>query len=286
MIKFQIPPEYCLILNAFSQATTLRGAAKLLQMDPPALVRKVKKISDEYGYLQKAGSRWVLTESGIKIAQWTDEFINSQFVVAQQKSQTRLAAYTWLAEELLIPHIHLLDTKAHINPSWSIKIIANDLEQELIHSRSDFVIHGLAPNDPTIAYKRIATFAWKVVVPFKWRKKISNLNENQMLDFLHSNSFIPHSKMNPEQVLGFKPTKLANISIDGVIGLRSAVINNLGWSVLPAMSIVSALHEEKIIALNIITHLKDDVSIWWLRSRKDLLETSKILTKWLMKISV
>jgi DNA-binding transcriptional LysR family regulator len=286
MLKFPIPPEYCLIINAFSQATTLRGAAALLGMDPPALVRKVQKISAEHGYLQKVGQRWAVTEAGRRVAQWTDEFINSQSQLTQEKSQLRIAAFSWLAEEMLIPRFQRLMNLAGEDQAWSIKMTASDLEQELIQSRSDLVIQGHAPKDPAVAYKRILTFPWAVVVPYSWKKNLVQLNDEQRLAFLQKKNFVRLMNLNSEQVLGFKAHAISNLTVDGVIGLRSAVVNEYGWSALPAMSIQSDLKDKKLFKLNIPTLIKDEVSIWWLRARKDMVSPSKMVAKWISEFEV
>lgn len=284
MLKFPIPPEYCLIINAFSQASTLRGAAALLGMDPPALVRKVRRLSEDFGYLQKVGSRWTLTEAGLRVAQWTDEFINSQSYLAQEKSQIRIAAYAWLAEEMLIPKFD--DLNARSNQSWVFKVIGPDLEKELIHSRSDLVIHGLSPNDPAIAHKKIVTYSWVVVVPYSWKKNLQYLNQNELVEFLQKKKFVRHSGMNIDNVLEFKLTNFSQLSVDGVIGLRSAIISEHGWSVLPTMSIQSAVHEKKIYKLSMPTLIKDEVSVWWLRARKDMGEQAKVVARWISELKV
>jgi DNA-binding transcriptional LysR family regulator len=166
MLKFAIPPEYCLIINAFNQADSLRGAASLLGKDPPSLVRKVQKISAEFGYLQKVGNRWAVTESGRRIAQWTDEILQSQVELAQEKAVLRISSFSWLAEEMLIPEYHRLKKMLKPNQSCTFKITASNQEQELIQSRSDLVIQGHAPTDPSIAYKRVSSYDWIVVTPF------------------------------------------------------------------------------------------------------------------------
>jgi DNA-binding transcriptional LysR family regulator len=286
MKSYPIPMDYCLIVNAFNQTSTLRGAALLLEADPAGLVRKCQQISADYGFLQKIGNRWVVTESGRKVALWTDQVINEQKKLLDEKPRLRISAFTWLAEEMMIPKFSLLNKSAGSKYSWSYKTIAADLEAELLQGRSDFVITGHAPNDPTIAHKRIASYSWIVVAPFAWKKALSNLDRQGTIQFLQSMPFVRHSKMNPEQMLEFKPENVANLIVDGVVGLRSAVVNEIGWSVLPAMSIQSFLVEKKLIKINLSAHVRDDVSVWWLRARKDLVSSTKFVISWISEFQV
>ncbi len=286
MIQFKIPPEYCLIVNAFNQSTSLRGAAALLGVDPPALVRKVRKISTEFGYLQKIGNRWAVTEAGRRVAIWTDEMIKSQSDLSQEGSSLRISSFSWLAEEMLIPEFFRLKRLLGERQSCTFQLTAVNQEQELLHGRTDLVIQGHAPIDPTVAYKKIVSYNWLVVVPHSWRKSLLNLNESQIKDFLNKKPFIRHSSLNPESVLGFHPLSPAPISADGVIGIRSAVIFGLGWSVLPHMAVARYLQDNKLEKVNLRTNLKDEVSVWWLRARKDLSEETKAIIKWVSDFSV
>lgn len=286
MLKFTIPPEYCLIINAFNQANTLRGAALILAMDPPSLVRKVQKISSEFGYLQKVGNRWALTEAGRRIAIWTEEIIQSQSELAQEKSMLRVSSFSWLAEEMLIPEFPKLKKLLRENQSFTFKLTAANQEQELLQGRTDLVIQGHAPTDPSIAYKKISSYNWVVAIPYSWNKLFSGLNEDDTIELLNKRNFIQHVDLNPENALGFQPVKRSAMTADAVIGLRSAVINGEGWSVLPAMSIHNHLSQKRLVKLNTRTFIKDELCLWWLRARKDVTETSKIVASWVSGFKV
>jgi DNA-binding transcriptional LysR family regulator len=286
MKNYPIPMDYCLIVNAFNQISTLRGAALLLDADPAGLVRKCQHISGEYGFLQKIGNRWVVTEAGRKVAQWTEQAINEQKKLLDEKPRHRISAFTWLAEEMMIPNFKLLSQYVGPKYTWSFKTIAADLEQELLQGRSDFVITGHAPNDPTIAHKKISSYSWVVVVPFAWKKSVAHLDRPRLIKFLQSKPFVRHSKMNPEQLLDFMPETMSDLIVDGVVGLRSAVVSELGWSVLPAMAVQSFIRDKKLIKLHLPTNVKDDVAVWWIRARKDLSSSSKFIVAWISEFQV
>ena len=286
MMKFPIPPEYCLVVNAFNQTSSLRGAAAVLGTDPASLVRKAQKISSEFSLLHKVGNRWAVTETGRRVAQWTDDVIQSQLKLLDEKPSFRIAAFGWLAEEMMIPHFQRLDALFNTRYSWSYKIIASDLEQELLQSRSDFVITGHAPNDPSIAHRRLGTYPWVVVVPYSWKKAISNLAAGELYDFLRSRPFLRYTKVNPEQILKFSPENISNLMMDGVIGVRAGVAAEIGWGVIPAMAGKSLLKEKKVIKLDLHTHIKDEISIWWLRSRKDTTASIKTISLWISEFEV
>ncbi len=273
-------------MSAFSQASTLRGAAVLLGTDPAALVRKVQRINQEFGFLEKIGNRWTVTSSGQKIAHWTEEMINGQKILTEEAPRLRISAYSWLTEEMLIPNFQSLTTDFKSKYKWSIQMGGTDLEQELIYNRSDFVIHGKAPNDPNVAHRRICSFPWVPVVPYSWKEEVSRLNHKQLIDYLNERDFCRHAHLNPATVLNYSPKRTHDLIVDGVIGLRSAVIHALGWSALPAMSVQSALREKKLFKLNLPIKYSDDVSIWWMRSRKDASAQGKIIGAWIQAFEV
>jgi DNA-binding transcriptional LysR family regulator len=285
-MKFLIDPNDCLIVNAFSQVPSLRGAAALLGMDPAALVRKVQRISHQHGFLQKIGNRWTVTESGQRVVYWTEELINSQNALANEVSRLRLSAYAWLTEEMLVPNFKYLDKDLKKKYKWTFEMTGSDLEKDLLQNRTDFVIQGKSPNDPSIAHRKISIYPWVAVAPYSWRNEVSGLTESKLKEFLNSKSFCRHSTLNPMTVLNFSPELVHALMIDGVIGLRSAVVNELGWSAIPAMAAQTALKEKKIIKLNLPISYKDDVSIWWIRSRKDSTAVVKSLITWIQSFDV
>ena len=284
MKNYPVPPDYCLIVNAFSQATTLRGAAQLLGVDPASLVRKAQRISEDFGFLKKVGNRWTVSEKGLKVAQWASEANVELSKLLDEKPQMRLAAFTWLAEEMLIPNYESLNLQFGSKYSWAFNMTASDLEQELLLSRCDFVVTGHAPNDPGIAYKKINTFDWVVVAPSTWRKKFDDSKDT--ISFLNSKPFVRHTKRSPGQILGFTPELITHVSVDSVVGLRAVVASGLGWTALPRMAVQSFLRIGKLVEIKTQTYITDEMSLWWLRSRRDTKDVSKKLISWISEFEV
>jgi DNA-binding transcriptional LysR family regulator len=281
MEKHLIPTEYGLILSAFSHAPSLRGTAILLNMDASGLARKFQKMASEYGLLQKTGNKWIITEKGTKLNRWYDESVARQKLVINERPVVRIASFAWLAEQHLIPNLSRLNKDLRSSYTWSFKTISSDLEQELVNNRSDFVITGHPPNDPLVGHKKIFSKNWVTIIPAAWEKQTKDLSKSGLEVFLKTKPFVRLSSLNPEQILRFKPQQYADVAIDGVIGIRSAVAHGLGWSCVPAMSVSELVKHKKIITLDGLTLIKDDVSFWWLRSRKDLNPILKSIFQWL-----
>jgi len=285
-MKFPIPPEYCLYVNAFAKASTLRKAAALLGTDPAALVRKVKLIHEEHGLLEKVGNRWSVTDTGLKVAHWTEEMLASQAALAQQTPRLKLSAYSWLVEEMLIPNARGLRRVLKTDYDLTFRMAGTELEQELLSGRADFVLHGMAPLDPSIAHKRIASFPWVVITPYSWRAEFARLSPAQTIAVLHERPFCRHVDLSPVTALGFQPQTLAPMLIDSVVGLRAAVVAQHGWSAVPAMAVQTALADKKLHKLGLRLDFRDDFSLWWMRSRKDTSALARQLAPWLAQLKV
>lgn len=284
-MNFPIPAEHCLIIKALHETESLREAARLLDMDPAHLTRKIQKIPENLNLVRKNGNRWVLTDLGKRLALWVNEGINSQQLLLEEKPSLRIACYTWLAEQLLIPHFSKLNSNTHNKFNWSFNVVAANLEQEIISGRAEFVITCHPPNDPLIAHKKFHPDPWLIVVPASWKKAVAKLKDEDLVHYLQSKPFLRLSSVDAEHMLGFLPKKNSDLVIDGVIGVRTAVIHELGWSCLPSYSLTSHLKNAEVHSLNLPSATKGDLSIWWLRSRKDFTDSVKFISKWVSEIA-
>lgn len=284
MSKFLIDTEYCVILKALHETNSLREAAILLEMDAGHLTRKIQTLPDAERLVQKVGNKWVLTETGKRMALWVDEAINTQKELLEEKPVLRIACFTWLAEQMLIPGYSKLKNIAQNRYGWSINIAGGNLEQEIVSGRAEFAITCHSPNDPLIAHKKFHPDPWLIVVPEAWRKEVAKLKGAELTTYLHQKSFIRLSSTDPEHVLGFTPKKNSELLSDGVIGVRTAVVSGLGWSCLPSYSLTESLKSKKIISLDLASETKGDLSVWWLRSRKNSPEQVKMISRWVTEL--
>ncbi len=285
MKNYPVSPEHCLILKALYETESLREAARLLEMDPAHLTRKLQKMPEGYDLVQKSGNKWILTEAGKRLALWVEEGIARQKELLEQKPVQRIACFTWLAEQLLIPHYQKLNKLTQERYTWSFEITNSDLEHAIITGKSEFVITCHSPNDPLIAHKKFEKDPWVIVVPSTWKKEVSKIPFENLVEYLHTKPFVRLATTDPEHILGFSPRKHAEILLDGVMGVRTAVIHGHGWSCLPSYALISAIENNELIKLELESMTKGDLSIWWLRSRKDFSENVRLISKWVAEIA-
>ena len=259
MDQFLISPDDCLILRAFKSTASLREAAKLLNCDPAGLQRKTIRISEDYGYLQKIKGRWALTDSGKALVGWLEESIIAQRKLLSGDSSIRIAATTWMIEQLLIPKtndlLKALSSKSHLQFSTPL-----NFETHLIEGACDFVVVCHPPEDPAIAHRQLFKEEWVAVIPAAWGLKKAVVGD------LLNRPFIRHEQINPEI---FKVTAPTLMTVDNLISVRSAVQHGLGWSIVPKILVSDLIKRKEIIALQEEIPMDRKLCVWWLRRRSE-----------------
>lgn len=281
MEQFIISPDDCLILKAFKEAHSLREAAQVLNCDPAGLLRKVQRISDEHGHLQKINGRWALTSSGKILVAWVEESMEAQKKLLLGKSSLRISSTSWMIEQFLIPN--LLRLKEKISPETNIDLsIPNKrLESHLTEGGCDYVIVCHPPEDPAVAHKQLFKEEWVVIVPGQWKEKGRTLN----LSDLEKRPFIRHDQLNPD-LFGFNSSKLGSmtmLTVDNLIAVRSAVEAGIGWSVVPVILVAKLIKDKKVLTVDHSIDMDRKLCLWWPRHRSDLKKQANLIGSWLME---
>lgn len=287
MTRFEIPPEDCLVALEFRDSATLREVATRLSCDPSALVRKVQRIANEHGLLEKIKGRWVLTAKGHLLNRWTEDSLMSQKKLLDSKPQMRIGTTMWLSEQVIVPYYSLLHKTTEDHYNWVVLTPSRSFETELVEGTCDYIITCGAPVDPLIAYKRILPEEWVLIAPKSWQKDFKKTDDDETIEKLLEKPFVRHYDMNPQDFLNL-PEQIQNISItvDNMIGIRSAVTKGYGWSVVPRLSVLNELENQEVIEIPYgkLKNLKQShLSLWWLRSRKEPHQLVGKIQQWLLE---
>ena len=107
------------------------------------------------------------------------------------------------------------------------------------------------------------------------------------MEVLKSKPFIRHQQINEDIFLrDFGTLTDSGITIDNLIGIRTAVIQGLGWSIVPKLSIVSALNEGKLLEIPHKISIQDrKVCLWWLRNRYETRAQSNKIASWIKELA-
>jgi DNA-binding transcriptional LysR family regulator len=281
MNEFIISPEDCLILKAFKEAESLRDAAKVLSCDPAGLLRKVQRISDDHGFLQKINGRWALTTNGMIMANWVEESITSQQKALLGSNTLRFSSTAWMLEEFLIPHLKDLKAKFPEDIKFQFSSPLKSFEAELLEGKVDYIVVCHPPEDPAIAHKALFKEEWVVVAPMKWKEKNQSLN----MDSLMKKSFIRHGQVNPD-LFGLNSAELTSLTglvFDSLISVRAAIKEELGWSVVPKILVHDLIKAKKLAQIDFPMEMDRKICLWWMRNRTESKKNSTILASWLLE---
>lgn len=286
-MAFQIPLDDCLVVLEFRDGSSLRDVAARLNLDPSALVRKVQRIAAEHELLEKIKGRWVLTAKGHLVNRWTEDTLISQQRLLDTKPQLRIGTSMWLSEQVIVPYSACLNRDTGHKYNWLILTPNRHFETELLEGTCDFIITCGAPVDPLIAYKKILPEEWIVIVPKTWQKDFKNLKDEKLLQALRKKSFVRHIDINAEEFLNF-PERMENISVsvDNLIGIRSAVAKGYGWSLVPRLAVLKELRAQEIVEVSLseLQGIKNNhLSLWWSRARKEHHQLAPTLQQWLLR---
>ena len=118
-------------------------------------------------------------------------------------------------------------------------------------------------------------------IKITWKKDLTGLKNEKIQEFLNKRPFIRISSLHPDQTLGFIPRTNAELSVEGVIGVRAAVKSGIGWSCIPGYSIIQELKDHEVLKVDLPSKTRGDLSLWWMRSRKDSADYVKLLSQWM-----
>ncbi|MES2769199.1 MAG: LysR family transcriptional regulator [Bdellovibrionota bacterium] len=284
MDKFVVSSDDCLILKALKDSKSLREAAQLLGCDPAGLARRVQHISSKHGFVQKVNNRWQITSRGMDLVAWTESSILSQKKIFSSNDSLRIASTMWFGEEVLIPNLSKLKDFFNEDISVSLSVPDEGFELSLVSGNVDFVVACHPPENPEIAHKQITEEKWILIAPVSWKKNIKSKSEN-ILEFLKDKPFISHRDINVDLFLSGAAIKKSDISINNLIGIRSAVCANLGWSLVPKILVDRHLKNNELIEIPYEIPTQDrKVCVWWLRNRDGLKRQSSKISSWIEEV--
>lgn len=273
--------EDCLVLKAFKDSSSLREAAQLLGCDPAGLARRVQAISNQYGFLQKTDNRWQLTAAGLALVAWTEASIQSQRKILAAKSALRIGTTMWFGEEVIIPNIAKLKLSETAGSSVNISVPEKGFERALLDGSVDFVIVCHPPETPDIEHRQLGDEEWVLVAPPSW-----NFKNQNVLEKLKKSPFIRHSSINTDVFLPeLEEITDADMIIDNLIGIRSAVAAGHGWSIVPRILVRRYLADKRLIEVPYDLKVRDrKVCVWWLRNRYDMKRQASKVCAWIKDI--
>lgn len=284
MKQFNISPDDCLLLKTIHETSSLREAASVLNCDPAGLTRRIQKLAQETGYIQKVGLRWKINSRGLDLVAWVSDALASQQRLLNSKQTLRIGANAWFAEEVLIPNLKQIKNHIDKNSRVDVLVPEKNLELSLIDGSLDFVIVCHPPENPEIEHKSLMPEDWVIVAPASWENEINK--KTNALEYLRSKPLIRHLHMNLDLFLPeLKDNSESDFGFDTLASVKTAVRNGLGWSLVPQFLVEYEKQKKTLFFIDYPIDIKDrKVCLWWLRNRSHHKRISLKLTSWLKEI--
>jgi DNA-binding transcriptional LysR family regulator len=284
MNQFNVSPDDCLLLKTVHETSSLREAASVLNCDPAGLTRRIQKLAEDTGYIQKVGLRWKINSRGLDLIAWVNDALASQERLLNSKQSLRIGTNAWFAEEVLIPQLKKIKNHIDKNSRVDILVPEKSLELSLIDGSLDFVIVCHPPENPEIEHRSLMPEELVIVAPISWQDDLAK--KSNPLEYLRSKPIVRHLHMNFDLFLPeLKETSESDFGFDTLASVKTAVRNGLGWSLVPKFLVEYEKQKKTLFFVDHPIDIKDrKVCLWWLRNRSHHKKLSLKLTSWLKEI--
>jgi DNA-binding transcriptional LysR family regulator len=279
MNVFALTSDDALLLLEFEKSESIAEVAKTFQRDPSVISRSLKKLSETMPVLEKAQGKWIVTELGKKFNTWTTEAVSAQKSILNQRIQIKIGSTREFANRYLIQAISTLFP----NDKYDIHIITFDKDSEslLLNGQVDMVFDCGKPYDPQIAFKRPTEEKMSLIISPELKKKFKIKTAKDLTEVSH----IHYSRNNLAKIYSLTKDK-ANITLtlNDIALVREAIINGLGWGMLPTYSVKKEFKSKLIHEVPQDCHWKLTTykfGIWWNRDKTFLKAEIEKVVKWL-----
>ncbi len=280
-LTFAISSDDCAIVNAIYKEGSLRRAAIALNLDVAGVSRKVQRISEQHQVLVKINGKWSVTDRGANLVRWMHKSIKEQERALELKQTIKIASTSWLAEQIIFSNLQEFLNKSLNTNRVSILTPLKSFELSLLEREVDFVISCHPPNNPVVAHKKIGLEKWITIVPYKWKHDINTTSN--LRDYLYSRALIRHISINYNIVYPNNDDLIGEneITVNQLHSVRSAISNGVGWGCCPKLLVTEQLRLKKVLEINLPVRLNNNLSIWWLRERKDIKKNMVEIFNWI-----
>jgi DNA-binding transcriptional LysR family regulator len=230
--QFLLSSEECGLLDQFQKSGSLSALCEDLGVDKGFLSRKISKLATTAAVLEKVQGKWALTPQGEEIVAWYREATEKQRTILNTTHELRLATSQTLSERVLSQALQPLKESLQLERIL-VQTSFSDVEHALLSRKMDCAIFCAIPKTPEVRYKNLFRFPYGVVAPVGWDASLSNPRE-----LLQKYPYVSHQSLSLRSFLGVeeacpKPV----LEFDHVSGVRQAVVEGNGWTVLPLYAV-------------------------------------------------
>ena len=279
MNTFALESDEAMLLLEYEKSQSVSQVAKVFNRDPSVVSRNLKKLAQKIPVLERSQGKWIVTELGRKFNNWTAQAILGQQEILNQRATLKIASTREFANRYLVKDIHKLFSP----DNFHIQILTFEEQSEklLLNGHVDIVFDCGRPFDPQIAFERPAEEKLSLVVSpeFKRRHKIRQSSDLAKREHIH------YTRNSLSQIYRMtKDSLFIAMTFNDIALVRTAVIESLGWAILPTYTVQSELKQKVLTEVEQVrgwslSTLK--FGIWWNRDKAYLKEHVGILSDWL-----
>lgn len=276
-MRFIVTSQECELLLAFEAKTNLEDLALLLKKDVSVVSRNLKSISQKNNLLEKQNGKWVLTEKGRALNNWTRDAIYCQRLSLEQQQNIKIASTREFASRVLLPNCADL---VEIG-SASLSIISTDagIERLILAGNADFGFDCGRPNNPSIAFKRLIRERFVVVASPSFVEKFNincfdDLEDKHLLRFMRNEGSVWDLDTVAHYSFG---------TFSDMANVRDASRLGYGWAVIPYYMVKKEIDDGDLVIVSGKEFPDQMFGVWWLRERKNLSSWIEKASAWLLR---
>jgi DNA-binding transcriptional LysR family regulator len=273
-MKFVVSSDDCELLLALEKAENLSELSVFIKRDISVLSRRLNKISSESSMLEKLNGKWILTEDGLKLNNWTKKVLNEQNLLFLKNKTIRIGTTREFAARILIPYLKNFNFS-----NMLIEIITSDGNSEnlLLDNSIDVAIDCGTPYHPDIRFKKVVKEKMLVVASKSYFLKNKKFKSEDYLHFTRTDI----NSLQEELNLKLNPSFIFN----DLSSLKAAILSNLGFGLIPYYVVQEELKNKTLYDYEI--NLKSPMSfgVWWRHDFKNK-ELINSLIDFLKKVEI
>jgi DNA-binding transcriptional LysR family regulator len=260
----KISNDDCDLLAKFQTSGTITVLSQITGKDKAYLSRRLTRLSSLAPVLARVDGRWQLTPQGHELVRWYQDASLAQDRLLRESTSVKICTTQLVSERILIPK---LQTITGIS-SFEITTDSPNAEQSLLSGKIDFALVCATPQSPSIRFKKVFNSPFLVVAPPKWTMKE-----------LFDHPYVAHSGIDVRSMLELEDDIPPPAMVfDHLVGVREAIINRIGWGILPAYAVDREIKRGSISALDSIAcRAKEEFQLWWIPNRVSIDKISELI---------
>ncbi len=276
--KFLLTSEELELLMAFETNRSLEQLSLTLGRDPTVISRALKRIASKAPVIEKLAGRWSITPMGRKMNSATIDLLLASDVILRESTSLRIGSNQQFVPRVLVPSIEILLEELKVE-NLTVKTFAEGTERALLDGQIDVSFDCGKPHSNEISFKQCIEEPISIICsPSFYAKNRLSFDEENLKDIpmILCDRLLP-DRLAPEEQIGQR----GSLYFNDIASARAACLHGLGWMFIPLYAARTEIEARRLMCPYKKSWGREKYGIWWLRSRKFVIPSVKILANWL-----